>query len=138
MAYLTKEFYDNTFHGEPIADDEFVRLAEAASDVIDAVINVPVTDDTDKEGLARATAYQVEYIKQQGGISAVTGAAESQKVVTEKLEDYSYTEARTDAASQSMLTIGGIPVSPLAVAILRKLGLMARWYYSRRGCGRGN
>ena len=129
MAYLTREFYENTFHGATIPVGDFDRLALTASDVIDALVARPIPDDVDKDTLAKATAYQLEYIFQQGGIEAVTGSAAGQRVTTEKLDDYSISQQLTSAAEQNQLTINGIPVSPLAVAILRRLGLMSRWLY---------
>ena len=138
MGYVGKEYYDNVFGAEPIEEKEFERLAEIASDLIDAIILQPITDETDKEQLAKAAAYQVEYIMAQGGVSAVTGNAESQKAVTEKLDDYSISEAQTDAASQNQATFNGIPISPLTLSILRKLGLMSRWMYAgRKRCSDG-
>lgn len=129
MAYLTKDYYEDTFHGVSIPDSQFDRLALAASDVIDALVTRPITDDVDKDTLAKATAYQLEYIYQQGGIEAITGSAAGQHVTTEKLDDYSITEQFTASAEQNQLSVNGIPVSPLALSILRKLGLMSRWLY---------
>lgn len=38
MSYIDKDFYDNVYKGAPIADDnEFNRLAERASDMIDQI-----------------------------------------------------------------------------------------------------
>ena len=136
MAYLTREFYENTFHGTTVPENEFDRLALTASDVIDALVARPITDDVDKDTLAKATAYQLEYIFQQGGIEAVTGSAAGQRVTTEKLDDYSVSQQLTSAAEQNQLSINGIPVSPLAVAILRRLGLMSRWLYCRERVSR--
>lgn len=137
MAYLTKEYYVNSFRGAHIPDGEFERLAQTASDVIDALVTRPITEETDKDALAKATAYQLEYIYQQGGLDAVTGAAANQQVVTEKLDDYSVSQQLTTAAEQNQISIYGLPVSPLALMILRKLGLMSRWLYSGRGCCHG-
>ena len=137
MAYVTLEYYKGTFLGSPIEEAEFARLAMVASDVIDALVTRPINDDTDKDQLAKATAYQVEYIAAQGGIAAVTGAAESQKIVNEKLDDYSIVEERTEESQQRLPTVNGVPVSPLTLSTLRKMGLMSRWYFSGRGCRHG-
>ena len=137
MAYVTLEYYKGTFLGNPIEEADFNRLAMIASDVIDALVTRPINDDTDKDQLAKATAYQVEYIAAQGGIAAVTGAAENQKIVTEKLDDYSIAEERTEESKQRLPTINGIPVSPLTLSILRKMGLMSRWYFAGMRCPHG-
>ena len=73
MAYVTLEYYKVTFLGSPIEEAEFARLAMVASDVIDALVTRPINDDTDKDQLAKATAYQVEYIAAQGGIKREAG-----------------------------------------------------------------
>lgn len=130
MAYVTKEFYNDTFHGTPVPDDDFPRLAETASDVIDSLVYRPITDQTDKTALAKATAYEIEYIWKQGGIEAVTGNAESSKVLSESLDDYSVNESKTSSAQQAEVSLGNIPVSPLTLSILRTLGLMCRWAYA--------
>lgn len=132
MAYVTREYYMDTFHGESISDGEFERLASCASDVIDALVTVPIDDTIDADQLAKATAYQLEYINAQGGIEAVTGYADSQMAVTEKLDEYSIQEERTDKAVQNQPGIGGIPISPLTISILRRMGLMSRWAFAGR------
>lgn len=140
MAYVSKEYYLNTFHGQTIPDAEFERLAQSASDVIDAVVCRPIdikSDDPDM--LSKAAAYQAELLYAQGGIDAMTGKAENQMAVTERLDDYSIQEARTDAANQKQLSINGVPVSAMTLSILRRMGLTSRWVYAgrRRPCGYG-
>ena len=137
MTYVTKEYYVNTFKGKTISEDEFERLAARASDVIDALVTVPIDDTVDTDLLAKATAYQLEYIKAQGGIEAVTGYADSQMAVSEKLDEYSIQEERTDKAVQNQPSIGGIPISPLTISILRRMGLMSRWAFAGRRCPYG-
>lgn len=131
MAYLTRDYYENTFHGAAVPDGQFDRLALTASDVIDALVSRPITDKVGKDALAKATAYQLEYIYKQGGIDAVTGSAAGQHITTEKLDDYSISQQLTATAEQNQITINGIPVSPLTLSILRRLGLMSRWLYCR-------
>lgn len=137
MAYVTFDYYKGTFLGNPIEEKDFNRLAMIASDVIDALVTRPINDDTDKDQLAKATAYQVEYIAAQGGIAAVTGSAESQRVINEKLDDYSVVEEQTEEAKQNLPTTNGVPVSPLTLSILRSMGLMSRWYYAGSRCSNG-
>ena len=132
MAYLTIDYYLDTFGGEVADEALFNRLATAASDIIDAIATQPITDVVDKDLLAKATAYQVEYIEAQGGIAALTGCADSQRAVTEKLDDYSITEAQTSEAGSNQLSLNGIPISPMTVSILRRMGLMSRWVYAGR------
>lgn len=133
MAYVTYDDYLNTFHGQPIEQDAFDRLAETASDVIDAIVMRPITSDVDAAQLSKAAAYEVEYIHAQGGLQAVTGFAAAQQQTTEKLDEYSITSGQSESAARHQSAFGGIPVSPLTVQILRNLGLMCRWYYAGRG-----
>lgn len=136
MGYVTKEYFDKTFHGTSMSDAKFERMAMIASDVIDAVILQPITALTDAEQLAKAASYQIEYLLAQGGIDAINGAAANQFAVTEKLDDYTITEGLSDSAEKNKLSINGIPLSPLTISILKKLGLMHRWVYAGR-CRRG-
>ena len=41
MAYITAEYYKDTFKGVEIADDELTRLVQAASDAIDMAAVLP-------------------------------------------------------------------------------------------------
>lgn len=138
MTYITRDFYVDTFHGQAIPEDEFLRLSETASDVIDMIVMKPIDlQAIDAEKLAKATAYEMETLFAQGGIDATVGRAANQMTVSEKLDEYSITEQQSAAAAQDTISVNGIPVSPLTVAILRSLGLMCRWYYAGMGdcCG---
>lgn len=133
MPYIDKTYYDNTFGGIAIPNDDFPALARAASDTIDAIVMRPVLDATD-ENVKKATAYEVEYLFRQGGADAYTGFAAAATVENEKLGDYSVTAQQTQAAQEAGYSVGGIPVSPLAIAALRKGGYMNRWAYAGRRC----
>lgn len=134
MAYITQQYYTETFHGQAVPDDQFDRLADMASDVIDAIVLVPIdAEKHDMDKIAKATAYEMEYLYQEGGLDAITGKATSGMTVSEKLDEYSVGESVSDSTKAHLLTVNGIPVSALAVAILRKLGLMCRWWYAGRG-----
>lgn len=135
MAYLTYAEFVAKFDGTAMDERLFESLAMVSSDIIDAIVTCPITPDVNADEVAKATAYQILYLQAQGGLDAINGFASSQTAVTEKLDDYSITEAQTEQAASNQLSLNGIPVSPLAVTILRKLGLMSRWVYSgRRRC----
>ncbi len=134
MAYITREYYVDSFHGQSIPEAQFTQLSQAASDTIDAIVMIPIDPQKhDMEKVAKATAYQMETLYAQGGMDATTGKASSQMVTTERLDEYSIQEQQSASAAQNALSLNGIPVSPLAVAILRGLGLMCRWYYTGMG-----
>ena len=131
MAYITADYYNNDFYGEPIEDeDELARLIDAASDAIDLAAVNPIATVT--ENVMRATAYEVECLHEQGGLSALHGfAASGNAGGTERLGDYSISRGGGNSANAgaAFILINGIPISPLAINLLRKDGLMCRCLY---------
>lgn len=136
MAYIDRTFYNDTFHGTEIPEDEFCRLADIASDVVYGICIIkPEAEDLIDETFKKAVAYQVELLYRQGGIDAVVGFSEaSYSGGSESLGDYSISEG--NARQEAVKTYNGIPVSSMTLMLLRRLGLMARWAYARR-CHRG-
>ena len=136
MAYIDKTFYDTVLMGTEIPASEFDRLAEIASDVIyDVCVLKPEAEDLIDETFKKAVAYQVEMLYLQGGVDAIVGASEAaQASGSESLGDYS-TSGGT-ARQEAVLVSNGIPVSSMAVALLRRLGLTSRWVYARRCHGK--
>lgn len=136
MAYIDRAFYNDTFHGTEIPEDEFDRLADIASDVVYGICIIkPEAGDLIDETFKKAVAYQVELLYRQGGIDAVVGFSEaSYSGGSESLGDYSISEG--NARQEAVKTYNGIPVSSMTLMLLRRLGLMARWAYARR-CHRG-
>lgn len=132
MAYITAEYYQNNFHGVEIADSELARLIQAASDAIDLAAVLPIKKIT--ENVMRATAYQVECLYQHGGVDAIHGFSSVGAGGSERLGDYSVSNgSAASAGSASAFTvINGIPISPFAINLLRKDGLMRRWLYQGR------
>ena len=136
MAYIDYNYYTSTFGGTTIDQTEFPRLAEMASDTIDgvAIREFVFTDlDEDQQALVKkATAYEVEALYSQGGVDAIVGLS-AQSINSEQLGDYHVSGGST---AQNSVNVGqipsmnGIPVSPLAITLLRKAGLMARWAYA--------
>ena len=131
MAYITKDFYDNTFCGTSIPEVEFKKLADIASDVIyDVCIIKPDEDSVYEDAFKKAVCYQAEMLYLQGGIDAIVGFSESSQASgSESLGDYSVGGA-VSGSQANFNTLGGIPVSKLAIGQLRKLGLMSRWAYA--------
>ena len=126
MAFIDAAYYKDEFKGNAIPESKFDRLAELASDVIDGLITVDMTDEEKKASVnvKKATAYQLEFMYEHGGVDAILGYSDV-NVQSESLGDYSVS---TGAASV-VKTSDGIPVSPLALQFLRKDGLMCRWMY---------
>ncbi len=140
MTYITKAYYLDTFHGTAVEENQFDRLAQAASDIIDAIVLIPINPgEHDMDSIARATAYQMEMLVAQGGMEAIVGLS-SQAITSEQLGDYHVSGDAASASGDSAATppsFQGIPISPITLAILRKAGLMKRWLYAplHRKCG---
>ena len=130
MAYVDHKFYDDSFGGREIPDDEFTRIADIASDVIFDVCNIKPTEKEEAYApFKKAVCYQIEMLYEQGGVDAILGFSEdAQKGSSESLGDYSISSQLTNRAT--VMTSDGIPVSTLAVMLLRRLGLMSRWVYA--------
>lgn len=132
MAYIDKTYYNNVFHGAPIPANEFDRLADIASDVIFGICIIKPTEANLNDDLfKKAVAYQVELLFLQGGIDAIVGLSEAASAgVSEHLGDYSISGG--SQRHEAVKTFNGIPVSSMALMLLRRLGLMCRWAYSWR------
>lgn len=131
MAYITQEYYTN-FGGNTIPTDKFPRIADIASDIIDSLVIRPIDEDNAEQYalVQKATAYQAEMLYEQGGIDSVVGFASS----TGNSEHLgSYSVSSTTNGKAAIKTMNDIPVSTLALSLLRKAGLMTRWAYAGRG-----
>lgn len=133
MAYIDKTYYVDTFHGEEIADKEFLRLADVAADVVDSIVNVKIDLESLTEEeltlLKRANCYEVEYLYEQGGMDAVNGFMTGQ-LDSESLGDYSVSSGSMASASSSHgLSLHGIPIHALTLAMLQRAGLYSVWAY---------
>jgi len=126
MGYLSYEEYVAGFRGSAVPEEEFAYLANAASAIIDLLVNRPIAEVNDRIRLA--AAYQVELLFAQGGIDALSGLATVTSGIDEKLGDYSIGTPYV-ANEKRCYSIGGIPVSGLTVSILRREGLMSRCVY---------
>lgn len=132
MAFIDAAYYKDEFKGNAIPESKFDRLAELASDVIDGLITVDMTDEEKKASVnvKKATAYQLEFMFEHGGIDTILGYSDTD-ITSESLGDYSVTTGSSGTASIAK-TRDGIPVSPLALQYLRKDGLMCKWLYATR------
>lgn len=129
-TFITKAYYDAEFGGTDIPDTEFNRLAEAASEIMRATSNQKIrNEDYENPNLKRATAYQVEYLYEHGGLDAIVGYA-TDGASSEMLGDYQITTSADTRLKTP--TMNGLPVSPMAIIALRKGGFMCRCVYARR------
>ena len=129
MAYITHEYYTSTFHGYPVSADAFPRLAEDAGMMIDSIVQQPVSD-ADKAGdmFRRAVCYQTEVLARAGGISALADGEANGRVTSVGNDGYSESRERAKEGN----TMGGLPVSSMAMATLQQMGYLKRWVYAGR------
>ena len=130
MNYIDATFYTDTFNGREIPSADFDRLAEAASEAIYAVCRVkPDEDMILNVDFKTAVCYETELLYEQGGLDAIMGLSVSAAAGgSESLGDYSVSAGNSQSGVATLS--GGIPVSPMALQILKRLGLMSRWAYS--------
>ena len=125
MSYIDFSYYNEIFSGSVIPENEFAALAAAASDVIDALVSKAVPKEV-PDCIKKATAYQAEMLFSHGSADALAGITVALGGFNEKVGDYSIGNNRLNTAGARIPSIGGIPVSGIAVAILRKNGYLSR------------
>lgn len=128
-AYIDWAYYSR-FSGGNITRSEFARLADIASDVIYDICRVkPLPEDLERDAFKKAVAYEVEFIAEQGGIDAILGFSNAVlEGGSESLGDYSVSAG--SGAQKVITTAEGIPISPMSITLLRRLGLMSKWAYA--------
>lgn len=132
MAYIDKGYYTETFKGKDIPDNEFDRLADIASDVVNSICTIEIDEEMAvSEEVKKATAYETEFLFLQGGIDAIAGTAESLSINSESLGDYSVSYNTGSETQPRIKTKDGIPVSSLSISLLKSKGLMCRWAYAK-------
>lgn len=127
MAYISYQQY-STLYGQPlISEDDFAVYAAQASDMIDLLTEqriqqaggITVLPAWIASLVEKATAAQVVYFIQQGGLESVQSGQAGQ--------GYSVGKVRLDAAgAASSLSAAALMISPMARALLEQTGLMYR------------
>ena len=128
MAYLDRTYYLGDFGGSVIPEEEFGKLAETASHIIDVIVTRPV--DPEDDAVRLAAAYQADMLWLHGSPDAEAGITVALGGYNEKLGDYSVGNNRVNTSGRRIMSVGGIPVSGLTVALLRKRGYMNRCVYN--------
>ena len=129
MTYVDAYYYRNVFGGGELGDEaELSRLLRASSDVIDMVAYQPIVTVTDN--VKKAVCCEAEMLHIQGGVDALAGLSISGNGISEQLGDYRVTRgsgyAQMINSEKHPLFVNGIPISPIAVELLRRDGLMSR------------
>ena len=133
MAYIDATYYRDSFHCTTMPE-QFDRLADIASDIIDSIVSKPV-QSLDKTSDAyqlvqKACAYIVETLDANGGVDATTGLSDA-GVSSVSLGDYSENRNAASEASQAgAVWFGDVRLPNLALTLLRRAGLTSRWAYA--------
>lgn len=122
-------FYRETVKGTEMDEAEFASLAAAAEDLLSAVIgrDLPECVETKK-----AVCYQAELLCLQDGRRAVA-ARSATNGISQSLGDYAVGTRGTYKTFERIPTVGGAPVSALALSLLRRAGLTGRCMGKVRG-----
>lgn len=134
MAFIDQTYYSQVFHGADIPSGEFARYADDASEIIRSIVQKSISaEEAASDEIKRATCYQVEMMFAAGGIQKIEDSAVNGAIASETLDDYSVHRSQESNDSQSVRvhhSIGGFPVSPMSVMILKRAGFMKRWAFS--------
>ena len=124
MAYITLVDYE-AYTSTAIDADEFPELAELASVVIDAVtfqrvqvLGFAALTEAAQAAVINAVCAEVKYLYANGGVNLVAGM--SGGVQSASIGKFSY------SGGAPVLSVNGIPVSPLITSYLINTGLMYR------------
>jgi hypothetical protein len=134
MAYIDYTYYTETFKGEPITKEQFERLVERASDLVDQMttyglqgVDLTQAAPIIQNNVKKATAAQVEYMASQGGGMSIHGGAPA----SVSIGNFTYSEGGN--RGQGNLTREQQMVSPAVIAYLKPTGLLYRGV-STYGC----
>jgi len=119
----TLDEYIGDFRGsgaENMSETGFSHLAEGAAELLSAVCGKDLAGLERSPSLMRAVCWQIELLLHSGGVSAL--AAPERRADRQTVGEI--TLSWRD--EQDAPAYGGIPVSPLAVHLLRSAGLMCR------------
>ncbi len=125
MSVIDYSYYKNTFGGSVVPEKELPYLQGVAFDLLCAIAykapSAPLS-----ENIKRAVAYQTELLFLQGGAAAIAGLAISTSGLNQKVGDRSIGSNYNSLASNKQSTYCGIPISGLAISLLRAEGLMKK------------
>lgn len=131
LAYTDYDYYKNEFGGSIVPEDEFKYLASASTEILLSLITKSEPfSDSESAAISKAVAYQTELLYLQGGSDAIAGLAVSTSGLTEKAGDCSLGANYNSLASNKTATVYGIPVSGIAISVLKRAGLTSRCFFS--------
>ncbi len=124
MSYITVEYYNEIFHGEPVDTTDFPSLSERASEIVEEMCMYRVSEsnlakyaEDIRERIKKAVCAQIEYMEANGG-SDMDNSTDLQSATLGK---FNYTKA-ADVSGGTVQSI----YAPRAVRILAPTGLLYR------------
>lgn len=124
MPYVTQDYYDNAFHGEPVDEADFPSLLDRAAEIVEELCMYRIREScmdtygTDiQERIRKAMCAQIEYLDANGG-SDMDNGADLQSAGLGKF-NYSKAASAGGIAQQSIY-------APRAQRILMPTGLLYR------------
>lgn len=124
MTYITKEYYEQIFQGEPVAESDFPSICSRAEEIVEEMTMYRLTGITfasmpeeTRERIQKAVCAQIEYLDANGGSDLDNGA----DLQSAGLGKFSYTKASgaNGGTKQSVY-------APRAQRLLAPTGLLFR------------
>lgn len=126
MNYIDKYYYDNTYCGEEIKEEDFEKYANRASDIVKYItfgradkIMESQTEEKKCEAIKKATAAQTEVFALAGN-EAYTGQ-HSSRISREELGNAAISY---DIQKKNVAEIFGVPISGISMCVLSDAGLL--------------
>lgn len=124
MSYVIEDYYNETFHGEPVDNTDFPSLSERASEIVEEMTMyrlTPVTilamPEDVQERVKKAVCAQIEYLDANGG-SDMDNGNDLQSAALGKF-NYNKTSGADGSTQQSIY-------APRAIRLLAPTGLLYR------------
>lgn len=106
MEYVDKTYYDETYKGESIANDEFPKFNKRSQDIIDSLTNYKILQigfdnlkTNVQELIKKAVCAQIEYFKVEGIESNISGVSSSSQSVS--ISGFSYSSSQPSSSRQT-------------------------------------
>lgn len=124
MSYVTQDYYNETFKGEPVDNADFPSLCSRAEEIVEEMTMYRLTipafcamPEDCQERVKKAVCAQIEYLDANGGADMDNGA----DLQSAGLGKFNYSKASgSDGGSQQSI------YSPRAQRILLPTGLLYR------------
>lgn len=124
MSYVTQQYYNDTFHGEPVDEADFLSLLARAEEIVEELCMYRISESnldkysTDtQERIRKAVCAQIEYLDANGGSEMDNGS----DLQSAGLGKFNYTKSPGAAGSTEQSIY-----SPRAQRILASTGLLFR------------